>query len=166
MRKLYGQLITKLECPWLESMVLLLTRIALAGIFWRSGRTKVEEGSLLDISDTTYFLFAEEYKAVPLPSEFAAIMATYAEHLFPILLVLGLATRLSALALLGMTMVIQLFVYPEAWWQVHILWVALAGILAVRGAGILSLDQLMARACGCKAAAGQCKAGPPDTAQG
>jgi len=83
------------------------TRVALAGVFWRSGRTKVEEGSWFDLTDTTYFLFENEYSGVPLPADIAAPMATYAETFFPILLVLGLATRFSALALLGMTLVIQ-----------------------------------------------------------
>ena len=72
-------------------------------------------------------------------------MATYAEHLFPLLLVIGLCTRLSALALLGMTMVIQIFIYPEAWWSVHIIWVALALVLITRGAGRFSLDALLVR---------------------
>jgi len=79
-----------------------------------------------------------------LPPDLAAVMATWSEHLFPIMLVLGLFTRLSALALLGMTMVIQLFVYPEAWWQVHALWVAMALVLIVRGGGSLSLDKPLA----------------------
>jgi putative oxidoreductase len=130
---------------WSEALTLLLVRVALAGIFWRSGRTKVEEGSWLSVSDTTIFLFEEEYKGVPLPPELAAHMATYAEHLFPILLVLGLATRLSALALIGMTLVIQIFVFPEAWWAVHSLWVALGAILVVRGGGLLSADHLVAK---------------------
>ena len=129
-----------------EGIGLLLTRVALAGVFWRSGRTKVEEGSLLTIRDATYFLFEEEYAGVPLPPEFAAVAATWAEHLFPILLVAGLATRFSAASLLIMTLVIQFFVYPDAWWQTHILWVAMAAILIVRGGGLFSLDQLLARA--------------------
>ena len=126
-----------------ESAMLLFVRVTLAGIFWRSGRSKVDEGSWLSISDGTYDLFREDYAGVPLPPEFAAVAATAAEHLFPVLLVLGLATRLSALALLGMTLVIQLFVFPEAWWQVHSLWAALALVLIVRGAGSLSLDRLV-----------------------
>lgn len=121
----------------------LLVRVSLSGIFWRSARTKVEEGSWLTISDTTYFLFAEEYSGVPLPTELAAQLATVSEHVFPILLVLGLLTRLSAFALLAMTMVIQIFVYPEAWWSVHALWSALALVLIVRGAGALSVDALL-----------------------
>ncbi|NCO47538.1 MAG: DoxX family protein, partial [Sphingomonadales bacterium] len=108
--------------------------------FWRSGQTKIEEGTWFTISDTAYFLFSEEYSGVPLPSDFAAVMATVSEHVFPILLVLGLFTRLSATALLGMTMVIQIFVYPDAWWPVHSLWVALALVLIVRGGGLFSLD--------------------------
>lgn len=124
----------------IESLMLLFTRVVFAGIFWRSARTKVDEGSWFSISDTTYYLFAEEYSGVPLPSDFAAVMATVSEHLFPILLVLGLFTRFSALALLGMTMVIQIFVYPEAWWGVHAVWAALALILITRGGGQLSLD--------------------------
>lgn len=131
---------------WLpEGLMLLLTRITLAGVFWRSGRTKIEEGSWFGISDTTWFLFQEEYAGVPLPSDVAAVMATVSEHLFPILLVLGLFTRLSALALLAMTLAIQIFVYPEAWWQVHSLWVAMALVLVIRGGGFLSLDAAVSR---------------------
>lgn len=72
-------------------------------------------------------------------------LTTYAEHFFPILLLLGLATRFSAGALLVMTMVIQIFVFPDAWWPVHSLWVAMAAILIVRGGGLFSLDALLAR---------------------
>lgn len=139
----YDRAVAMLDSAVIQGLVLLFTRVVLAGIFWRSGRTKVEEGSFFSISDTTYFLFQEEYAGVPLPSDFAAVMATVSEHLFPILLVVGLFTRLSALALLGMTMVIQIFVYPEAWWSVHSLWAALALILLVRGAGNFSLDAVL-----------------------
>lgn len=129
----------------LWNLTLLFTRFVLAGVFWRSGRTKVDKGSWFSISDNTYFLFQEEYKNVPLPSDFAAVMATVSEHVFPILLVLGLFTRLSALGLLGMTMVIQIFVYPEAWWQVHALWVAMALLLIIKGGGSISLDAPLVR---------------------
>ena len=127
-----------------EGLALLLTRVALAGIFWRSGRTKVEDGSLLSISDQAYFLFEYEYSGLPIPPAIATPMATYAEHLFPILLVLGIFSRFSALSLLIMTLVIQIFVYPEAWWQTHILWVAMAAVLVSRGGGLFSLDALLA----------------------
>ena len=120
--------------------MLLFVRVSLAGVFWRSGRTKVIEDTWIMLSDNTVTLFENEYAGVPLPSELAARLALGAEHLFPILLVVGFATRLSALALLVMTLVIQIFVYPEAWWQVHIIWVALALVLIVRGGGKFSLD--------------------------
>ncbi len=142
----YDSLITAVSGRAVEAVTLLFVRVAFAGIFWRSARTKVDEGSWLSISDTTYFLFEEEYAGLPLPSDIAAPLATYAEHLFPLLLVLGLFTRFSALALLVMTMVIQIFVYPEAWWSVHMIWAALALILIVRGSGLLSLDALLLKA--------------------
>lgn len=129
-----------------ESAALLLTRLALAGVFWRSGRSKVAEGTWLTISDSTHFLFSTEYANVPLPPELAVVLATGAEHLLPVLLVLGLATRLSALALLGMTMTIQVFVYPDAWWPVHSLWSALCLVLIARGAGLFGLDHLLVKA--------------------
>ncbi len=141
----YARFVTWLSDSWFEQLTLLFVRVALGGIFWRSGRTKVDEGSWLSVSDTAKFLFEEEYKNVPLPAEFAAYLATYAEHLFPALLFIGLFTRLSALALLGMTMVIQIFVYPEAWWSVHIIWVALALVLIVRGPGAISVDAVLAK---------------------
>ena len=145
LRSIYDRATDRLSGLLPESVALLFTRVALAGVFWRSGRTKVEEGSFLEISDTTYFLFEHEYGGVPLPHEIAAPMATYAEHAFPILLVLGLATRFSALSLLLMTLVIQFFVYPAAWWATHILWVALAAVLISRGAGVFSLDAIIGK---------------------
>ena len=77
-----------------------------------------------------------------LPPELAAHMATYAEHLLPVLLVLGLFTRLSALGVLGMTSVIQLFVYPDAW-PTHLSWITLALYLIGRGAGPVSADRAL-----------------------
>lgn len=121
-----------------HSLLALTARIALAAIFWQSGRTKVE--GLLTVSDTAYTLFREDYKVPLLPPELAAHMATYAEHLFPLLLVLGLATRLSALALLAMTAVIQIFVYPDAW-PTHLSWAGLMLYLVARGGGRWSVDE-------------------------
>lgn len=141
---LYDRLTGWLSSRLPEGIALLVTRAALAGIFWRSGRTKVEEGTALSINDTTYFLFEHEYTGLPLPVDLAVPLATYAEHLFPILLVLGLFARFAALSLLVMTLIIQFFVYPEAWWATHIVWVALAAILVSRGGGLFSLDALLA----------------------
>lgn len=127
-----------------ESIALLVTRIALAGIFWRSARTKVVEGTALEIDEVQYLIFDNEF-GLPVSSDIMVPLTTYAEHLFPILLAFGLLTRFSALALLGMTMVIQFFVFTEAWWSVHILWAAMAAILISRGAGLFSLDALLAK---------------------
>jgi putative oxidoreductase len=120
-----------------ESLIGLLARLGIAGVFFYSGRTKVE--GVLTVSENTYALFRDEYKVPLLPPELAAHLAAYAEHLFPLLLLIGLFTRLSALALLGMTTVIQLFVYPDAW-PTHLTWAALLAYLAARGAGGFSLD--------------------------
>lgn len=127
---------------WLtpHSLLALINRVAVAGIFWLSARTKVD--GWFTVSDSAYMLFREEYKLPLLPPELAAQMATVAEHVFPILLVLGLFTRLSALALLGMTLVIQVFVYPDAW-PTHLSWAGLMLYLVGRGAGIVSLDRAL-----------------------
>ncbi|MFJ4110043.1 DoxX family protein [Pseudomonas sp. NPDC089758] len=123
-----------------DSAVCLIARLGIAAIFFLSGRTKVE--GLLSITPSTYDLFHTEY-ALPLLSPWlAAHLATYAEHVFPLLLVLGLFTRLSALGLLGMTAVIQVFVYPDAW-PTHLSWAGLLLLLVARGAGALSLDRLL-----------------------
>lgn len=120
-----------------HNFIALTARIAVAAIFFLSARTKVE--GLLSIKDTTFLLFAEEYKLPLLPPELAAHMATYAEHLFPLLLVLGLLTRLSALALLGMTATIQIFVYPDAW-PTHLSWAVPMLYLIGRGGGAWAVD--------------------------
>lgn len=123
-----------------HTLLALAARVAVGAIFFLSGRTKVD--GFLSVRDSAYTLFREDYKVPLVPPEFAAHMATYAEHLFPILLILGLFTRVSALALLGMTLVIQIFVYPSAW-PTHLSWAALMLYLAGRGAGSLSLDHLL-----------------------
>lgn len=123
-----------------HGLLALCARLALGAIFFLSGRTKVE--GFLTVSEGAYTLFREEYKVPILAPELAAHLATYAEHLLPVLLVLGLFTRLSALGLLGMTAVIQVFVYPDAW-PTHLTWAALALYLAGRGAGPVSADRLL-----------------------
>jgi putative oxidoreductase len=100
----------------------------------------------LTVSETTTLLFQEEYR-MPFP-EITGLLATYGEHSLSILVFLGLATRLGAAGLLVMTLVIQFFVYPEAWWPVHSLWVALAGVLIVRGGGLFSIDHMLVKARG------------------
>ncbi|MGP9822486.1 DoxX family protein [Salinarimonas sp. NSM] len=125
--------------PWSVPAVAL--RIFPAAVFWQSGRTKVEGFGL---ADSTVFLFEHEYALPVIDPALAAYLATAAEHVFPVLLVLGLATRVSALALLVMTLVIQVFVYPGAW-VTHGLWAACFLALIAKGPGALSLDRLIAR---------------------
>ena len=143
--KRYDAAVTSLSGRVPEGLVLLFVRVALGGIFWRSGQTKVVDGTWFQLTDSTYELFRTEYAGVPLPPELAAVLANSAEHVLPALLVAGLFTRSAALGLIGMTMVIQLFVYPEAWWTEHSLWIALALVLIMRGGGLFSLDALLAR---------------------
>jgi putative oxidoreductase len=138
-----------------DSAIALLGRFAIAGIFWKSGQTKIE-GLAIDIvsgeftiglprlSDSVVGLFRDEYKLPLIPPELAAPMAAMAEHIFPLLILLGLATRFSALALLVMTATIQFLVYPDAW-PTHGVWATVLIYIAARGPGCVSLDHLIAR---------------------
>jgi len=125
-----------------DTLLLLVARFGIAAIFFLSGRTKVT--GLLHITDSAYYLFETDYKLPFVAPHIAAHLATYSEHLFPILLVLGLGTRFSALALLGMTTVIEVFVYPDAW-PTHLSWAGLLLPLIALGGGKLSLDALIGR---------------------
>ncbi|HXZ08833.1 MAG TPA: DoxX family protein [Paraburkholderia sp.] len=125
-----------------QSLLLLVARCGIAAIFFLSGRTKVE--GLLTIKDSTYELFRTDYALPLIPPEVAAHLAAYSEHLFPILLVLGLFTRSAAAALFGMTAVIEIFVYPDAW-PTHLSWAGLLLPLIANGAGAWSLDHLLRR---------------------
>lgn len=138
------------------AFIAIIARIGLAATFWLSGQTKIE-GFQLDLlgeqplqlgmphlTDGAIALFCDEYRLPLLDPELAAIMAAAAEHVLPLLLLLGLATRLSALGLLTMTMVIQIFVYPDAW-PVHALWISAQLYLLVYGPGSVSLDRLISR---------------------
>ena len=111
-------------------------RLAVATIFWNSAMTKLANW------ETAVTLFAEEYKLPLLPPEVAAYLAVSIELTTPVLLVLGLLTRPAALVLLGMTIVIEIFVYPQAW-PTHIQWAAMLLVLLCRGPGKLSLDHLV-----------------------
>ncbi len=113
-------------------------RLAVATVFWNSAMTK------LDDWNAAVTLFAEEYKVPLLPPEVAAYIAVSVELSMPVLLVLGLLTRAAALVLLGMTTVIEVFVYPQAW-PTHIQWAAMLLVLLCRGPGALSLDHLLWR---------------------
>ncbi|MBC3966117.1 DoxX family protein [Pseudomonas simiae] len=123
-----------------DALLLLVARVAIAAVFFLSGRTKVT--GFLELKPSTYTLFRSEYALPLIPPDWAAHLATYAEHLFPLLLVLGLLTRPAAAALLGMTLVIEVFLYPAAW-PVHLTWAGLLLPLLAYGGGAWSLDRLI-----------------------
>ena len=122
-------------------LLLLVQRLGIAAVFFMSGRTKIAEGTWLTIDDSAFELFRTDYHLPLIPPVPAAYAATTAEHLFPILLVLGLFTRVSAGGLLVMTTVIEVFVYPDAW-PTHLSWAGLLLPLIALGGGRLSLDRL------------------------
>ncbi|KFX67725.1 DoxX [Pseudomonas taeanensis MS-3] len=137
------------------SLIAFIGRFSIAAVFWKSGQTKIQglsidivEGTvelgLPSLSGSAVPLFAEEYKVPLLPPELAASLAAFGEHFFPIMILLGLATRFSALALLGMTLVIQLFVYPGAY-PTHGVWAAVLLLLAAKGPGVMAIDHLIAK---------------------
>lgn len=138
-----------------DGAIALLARFSIAAIFWKSGQTKVQ-GFALDIvsgefqfgwprlSDSVVDLFRDEYRLPLLPPELAALMGATAEHVFPALILIGLATRFSALALLGMTATIQFLVYPDAY-PTHGVWAAVLLFLVARGPGCVSLDHLLSK---------------------
>ena len=140
LRRAQARLADTLEALTPHALLALAARLAIAAIFFQSGRTKVE--GWFSITDGTLALFREEYRLPLIAPEVAAPLAATAEHLFPLLLLLGLATRLAALALLGMTLVIQVFVYPDAW-PTHLSWAALALYIVGRGAGRASVDHAL-----------------------
>jgi len=123
------------------SLLALPLRLAVATVFWNSGTTKLASW------DTTLQLFEEEYRLPLLPPELAAYMAASVELTTPVLLMLGFLTRPAALVLLGMTTIIEVFVYPQAW-PTHIQWAAMLLVLLCRGPGKFSLDHAIWRPLG------------------
>jgi putative oxidoreductase len=140
-----------------HSLIAFIARFSIAAVFWKSGQTKVE-GLAVDLidgtfqpgwprlADSTIPLFQSEYHVPLLSPEIAAHLAAFAEHFFPVLILIGFATRFSALALLGMTLVIEVFVYPDAY-PTHGTWAAVLLYLMATGPGRLSIDHLIARYC-------------------
>lgn len=138
-----------------HSLIAFIGRLGIAAVFWKSGQTKVE-GFAIDLfsgtfqlgwprlSDSTIALFQTEYNLPLISPELAAYLAAFSEHFFAALILVGLATRFSALALLGMTLVIEIFVYPDAY-PTHATWAAVLLYLMAKGPGVFSLDHLIAR---------------------
>ena len=120
------------------SVLQLAFRLSIAAVFWHAGMTKIANW------DTTLALFRDEYMVPVLPPALSAYMATTIELTCPVLLFLGLATRLATLPMLGQALVIQVFVYPESWIE-HLSWATTLVFILTRGPGALSLDHLIAR---------------------
>lgn len=118
------------------SVIALIARAATFSVFFRAGTQKLSDWN------STLLLFQNEYRVPVLPPELAAYMAASMELGGSVLVLIGLATRLSVFALLGMVMVIQTFVYPEAWPD-HIQWLAFMFLLLARGPGKVSIDALL-----------------------
>ena len=128
-----------------DSFLLLVARLGAASIFFLSGRAKVE--GWFTITDGTFDLFATDYALPFIPPHVAAYAATISEHLFSVLLAIGLFTRAGAIGLLGMTLVIEVFVYPDAW-PTHLSWAGLLLPLLAKGGGKFSIDHLLVRKLG------------------
>jgi|SRR5580658_1464051 putative oxidoreductase len=120
------------------SVLAIPLRLAVATVFWNSGTTKIADWA------ATLQLFEDEYKVPLLPPDIAAHIGASIELSTPVLLVLGFLTRPAALVLLGMTTVIEVFVYPQAW-PTHIQWAAMLLVLLCRGAGAVSIDHWLWR---------------------
>jgi putative oxidoreductase len=141
----FEQLCAKLP----EDIVLVAGRMAMFSVFWRSVQTKItgwevfgQSLQFFNISGSTVMLFQYEYQLALLSPTAAAYAGTFAEFFFALMLLFGLGTRLAALGLLGVTAVIQLLVFPEAW-PTHILWLAILLYLLQHGGGRFALDNVL-----------------------
>lgn len=122
-----------------HDLIAIIARIAIGTTFFRSGLTKIEGFGL---APSTIYLFENEYKLPLIPPDIAAYMGTAAELTMPLLLWSGLLTRFAALALLLMTLAIEIFVYPNAF-DTHGVWAVSLLYLLKYGPGRLSLDHLL-----------------------
>lgn len=119
-----------------DSILLAMGRVAIAGVFWNSAMSKLASW------ESTLALFRDEYRVPVLPTELAAFLGTGTELIGAVLLFFGFGARFAALALLGVTAVIQIFVYPESWVH-HLQWATILLLVLVKGAGRLSLDHVI-----------------------
>ena len=147
--KSFLEIINQICCKIQDDIIALVARMAIGLVFWRSAQTKIDGDKILgqkwqffNVSDSTFTLFEYEYELPLIPSDIAAYLATYSEFLLGLAIMLGILTRLSAFGLLSMTLVIQLFVYPQAW-PTHIMWLVPLLYLIKHGGGKLSIDNII-----------------------
>ena len=137
------------------AVVALVLRVVLARAFFLDGQSKIDGpvlpvdlGSGLShtfvlpaqVKDATFQLFQTQYSGLPLPSNVATYLFTYAEFVLPVLLVIGFATRFATLGLLAMTVLLSVYVMPQAFWSLHVYWAAILLVLMSLGAGAISVD--------------------------
>ncbi len=126
-------------------LVLLAVRIGVAMVFWKSALTKTTTG--LNLADQTFMLFEYEYALPLIPHDIAAYAATYAEHILPVMLIVGFAGRFAAFGLFLMTLVIQIFVYPQ-FWDIHLFWAGALMLVMAKGPGLISVDRAISHFAG------------------
>jgi putative oxidoreductase len=141
------------------ALVALGLRLIIARVFFLAGQAKIAGPTIpialfnrdgdftitlpAEIKPSTFELFQTQYAALPLPPTVAAYLFTYAEFVLPVCLVLGFATRLSALALLVMSVLVQVYVMPGTLWTTHIYVFAILMVLMSVGPGAISLDAVI-----------------------
>ena len=137
-----------------DSLIALLGRFSVSAIFWLSAQTKVEglalnlitgevQLGIPHLSASAVALFTQEYQLPLISPELAAVTAAICEHVFSMLLFIGLGSRFAALGLLGMTATIQVFVYPDAY-PTHGVWATVLLFIVARGPGGISFDHFLA----------------------
>lgn len=138
------------------AVVALGLRLIMARIFFLDGQSRIVGPQLpvdiynfhwavtlpFNIKAETFTVFATQFAPLPVPPLFAAYLVSYAEFILPIMLVVGLGSRIAAFGMLIMTAVIQIYVMPEALWTTQIYWFAILTVLLSQGPGALSLDRL------------------------
>ena len=143
LRDLYNNIIDSPVMMTVRDLSLLGLRVSIGLVFWKSGRTKVDGWNIFSPNDGQVYLFDQKF-GLPFP-ELMATAASVAEHVLPVMLFVGFWTRIGAAGLLVMTAVIQLFVFPDAWWSTHMFWAVILFAIIGVGPGRLSLDYLMNR---------------------
>lgn len=145
----YSDKLAQLFPEWLLNLAI---RLMIFRVFWYSAQTKItglnffgQNFAFWNVTDTTILLFDFEYQLPLISGTVAAYLATFGEFFLSILILLGLFTRFAALGFIVMTLVIQFFVYPDAWWSVHVFWMLLLLYVFKHGGGKASIDALLKR---------------------
>jgi putative oxidoreductase len=125
-------------------------RLVIFKIFWLSVQTKIagltiagQHFAFWNVTDSTFLLFDFEYGIPLISSELAAYLGTFGEFFLALMILFGFMTRFAAVGLLFMTMTIQFFVYPDAWWTVHVFWTLMLLYIVRNGGGLISVDNFL-----------------------